>query len=97
MPDQVDEQVKAFRSERLIALGEENRLAFEESWMGREAEILFEEKNTIAGKEYFTGYTKEYIRAAVLADRDYANGNSAWDSDRGTGGTYLYAERINFW
>ena len=59
MPDQVDEQVKAFRSERLIALGEENRLAFEESWMGREAEILFEEKNTIAGKEYFTGYTKE--------------------------------------
>lgn len=73
MPDQVDEQVKAFRSERLIALGEENRLAFEESWMGREAEILFEEKNTIAGKEYFTGYTKEYIRAAVLADLDYAN------------------------
>lgn len=73
MPDQVDEQVKAFRSERLIALGEENRLAFEKSWMGREAEILFEEKNTIAGKEYFTGYTKEYIRAAVLADRDYAN------------------------
>ena len=73
MPDQVDEQVKAFRSERRIALGEENRLAFEESWMGREAEILFEEKNTSAGKEYFTGYTKEYIRAAVLADRDYAN------------------------
>lgn len=73
MPDQVDEQVKALRSERLIALGEENRLAFEESWMGREAEILFEERNTIAGKEYFTGYTKEYIRAAVLADRDYAN------------------------
>ncbi len=73
MPDQVDEQVKALRSEQLIALGEENRLAFEESWMGREAEILFEEKNTIAGKEYFTGYTKEYIRAAVLADRDYAN------------------------
>ena len=73
MPDQVDEQVKAFRSERLIALGEENRMAFDESWMGREAEILFEEKNTIAGKEYFTGYTKEYIRAAVLADRDYAN------------------------
>ena len=73
MPDQVDEQVKALRSERLIALDEENRLAFEESWMRREAEILFEEKNTIAGKEYFTGYTKEYIRAAVLADHDYAN------------------------
>ena len=46
---------------------------FEESWIGREAEILFEEKNMIAGKEYFTGYTKEYIRAAILADRDYTN------------------------
>ena len=57
MPDQVDEQVKAFRSERLIALGEENRLAFEESWMGREAEILFEE-NTIAGKEYLPDIRK---------------------------------------
>ena len=73
MPNQVDEQIKALRSDRLIALGEENRLAFEENWMGREAEILFEEKNTIAGKEYFTGYTKEYIRAAILADRDYSN------------------------
>lgn len=73
MPNQVDEQIKALRSEQLIALGEENRRSFEESWMGREAEILFEEKNTIDGKEYFTGYTKEYIRAAILADRDYAN------------------------
>lgn len=73
MPNQVDEQVKALRSERLIALGEENRRLFEESWIGREAEILFEEKNMIAGKEYFTGYTKEYIRAAILADRDYTN------------------------
>lgn len=73
MPNQVDEQVKALRSERLIVLGEENRRLFEESWIGREAEILFEEKNMIAGKEYFTGYTKEYIRAAILADRDYTN------------------------
>ena len=73
MPNQVDEQIKALRSERLIALGEENRRLFEESWMGREAEILFEEKNTIAGKEYFTGYTKEYIRVAISAERDYAN------------------------
>ena len=97
MPDQVDEQVKAFRSERLIALGEENRLAFEESWMGREAEILFEEKNTIAGKEYFTGYTKEYIRAAVLADRDYANETVRGILTAGPSSTYLYVERINFW
>ena len=73
MPNQVDEQVKALRSERLIALGEENRRLFEESGIGREAESLCEEKIMIAGKEYFTGYTKEYIRAAILADRDYTN------------------------
>ena len=73
MPDQVPESIKAMRSERLIALGNENRLMFEQSWIGQEAEILFEEKNIISGKEYFTGYTKEYIRAAISADRDYAN------------------------
>lgn len=73
MPNQVPESVKSVRSERLIALGNENRRCFEEKYLGKEVEVLFEEKNTINGQEYFTGYTKEYIRVAVLADRDYTN------------------------
>lgn len=73
MPDQIPETVKGERSERLIALGEENRRAFERLYFGRGVDVLFEEKCSIAGREYYTGYTKEYIRAAVLADRNYEN------------------------
>ncbi len=73
MPEQIPEAVKGERSERLIELGGENRLAFEKLYAGRAVEVLFEEKCAIAGREYYTGYTKEYIRAAVPADFDYEN------------------------
>ena len=73
MPDQIPEQEKTVRSERLIALGEKNRKLFEALYHGSQTEILFEEKNTIDGQEYYTGYTKEYIKTAVPADRDYEN------------------------
>ncbi|MFR2955677.1 MAG: tRNA (N(6)-L-threonylcarbamoyladenosine(37)-C(2))-methylthiotransferase MtaB [Lachnospiraceae bacterium] len=73
MPDQIPEPVKGVRSDRLIALGEENRKRFEQSWIGKRAEVLFEEQTMIDGKTYFVGYTKEYIRVAIPADQDYAN------------------------
>ncbi len=65
MPGQVPEQVKNERSEALIALGEENRCAFEREHAGKRAEVLLEEPLKIGGRNYYTGYTREYIRAAV--------------------------------
>jgi threonylcarbamoyladenosine tRNA methylthiotransferase MtaB len=73
MPDQVPEQIKTERSERLIALGDRNRSLFEESRRGSSAEVLFEEKTEIDGRSYYTGYTKEYIRTVIPADADYDN------------------------
>lgn len=73
MAGQIPEQVKAVRSEELIALGEENRRMFEESWNGQPVEALMEEKTVIHGKEYFTGYTKEYLKVVIEADMDYTN------------------------
>ncbi len=73
MPGQIDERVKAERSDRLIALGEKNRRRFAASWQGREAEALLEEKIVLDGKEYWTGYTKEYLRVAVRSDFDLLN------------------------
>lgn len=73
MPDQITEAVKSVRSDRLISYGDENRTLFERSWLGEEAEVLFEESIVIDGMRYFTGYTKEYIRTAIPADRDYTN------------------------
>lgn len=73
MPDQITEAVKSVRSDRLISCGDENRTLFERSWLGEEVEVLFEESIVIDGVRYFTGYTKEYIRTAIPADRDYTN------------------------
>lgn len=73
MPDQIPEPEKAIRSERLIALGEENRRLFEQLHSDTDTEVLFEEKTTIDGREYYTGYTREYIKAAIPADDAYEN------------------------
>lgn len=73
MPDQIAEQIKSERSESLIALGEQNRRRFEQLHAGRQKEVLFEEKQQINGAQYFIGYTKEYMKAAVPADEDYEN------------------------
>ncbi len=64
MPDQIDEQVKAARSEKLIALGHDMSKEFRKFYIGKNEEVLFEEKAVIGDKEYFVGYTKEYVKVA---------------------------------
>ena len=61
MPDQIDEQIKAARSEKLIALGHDMSKEFRKFYIGKNEEVLFEEKAVIGDKEYFVGYTKEYV------------------------------------
>lgn len=65
MPDQVDEQVKAERSARMIALGERKQRAYEKSFIGKKVEVLVEEEAVIGGKTVQTGHTKEYIKIAL--------------------------------
>lgn len=64
MPDQIDEQIKAARSEKLIALGHDMSKEFRKFYIGKNEEVLFEEKAVIGYKEYFVGYTKEYVKVA---------------------------------
>ena len=64
MPDQVDEQIKAQRTARLIELGEKKRKAYEKKFIGRTVEGLVEEDADIDGKNVQTGQTKEYIEIA---------------------------------
>lgn len=64
MPDQIDEQIKAARGEKLIALGHDMSKEFRKFYIGKNEEVLFEEKAVIGDKEYFVGYTKEYVKVA---------------------------------
>lgn len=73
MPDQIDEQVKAARSEKLIALGHDMSKQFRKFYIGKNEEVLFEEKAVIGDKEYFVGYTKEYVKVAKKTDENLEN------------------------
>lgn len=73
MPDQIDEQIKAVRSEKLIALGHDMSKEFRKFYIGKNEEVLFEEKTVIGDKEYFVGYTKEYVKVAKKTDENLEN------------------------
>lgn len=73
MPDQIDEQIKAARSEKLIALGHDMSKEFRKFYIGKNEEALFEEKAVIGDKEYFVGYTKEYVKVAKETDENIEN------------------------
>ena len=73
MPDQIDEQIKAARSDKLIALGHDMSKEFRKFYIGKNEEVLFEEKAVIGDKEYFVGYTKKYVKVAKKTDENLEN------------------------
>ena len=64
MKDQMPEAVKKVRSAELIELGDKMSQEFRAYYLGKEEEVLFEESTEIDGKQYFIGYTKEYVKVA---------------------------------
>ena len=73
MEGQIDEQTKSDRSARMIALGEEKRKRYEESFRGKEVEVLFEEDMMLDGRKVQTGHTREYIKIARQSDENLRN------------------------
>ena len=73
MPDQVDEQIKAKRSAQLIELGEKKRAAYEQSFQGKEVEVLVEEDLELNGKKVQIGHTKEYMKIALETNENLKN------------------------
>lgn len=69
MPDQVPEPVKSERSDALLMLEQKMSKEYRSSFIGKEKEILLEETAVIDGTEYRIGHTREYVKAAVLADK----------------------------
>lgn len=73
MDNQVPEDVKAKRSNELIALGQKQQKRYEESMAGKEVEVLLEEPMVVNGRKMMTGYTKEYIKIALDMEENLPN------------------------
>ena len=73
MSGQIPEPDKKKRSAELIALGERMSVEYRQSYIGTEKEVLFEEKVEIDGKDYYVGYTKEYVKVAKESEEDLSN------------------------
>lgn len=71
MADRLDGQltdaVKSQRSAQLLLLEKKHSKEYRASYIGKEVEILVEEKKEIEGKLYWIGHTPAYVVGAVAA------------------------------
>jgi 2-methylthioadenine synthetase len=61
--------IKTKRSNILIELEEKMSLGYRKLYENSVMDVLIEEKQLIDCKEYYTGYTKNYIRILVPAEQ----------------------------
>ena len=68
MENQVPEPKKTKRSNILLELTRECSKRYRSFWIGREVNVLLEEKIVLDGEVYTVGHTKEYVKAAVKGE-----------------------------
>lgn len=73
MDGQVAETVKTARSTKLLALAQRMSAQYREGLTGEVKDVLLEEPLVLDGRRYETGYTKEYVKAAVASEQNRAN------------------------
>ena len=69
MKNQIESQIKDLRSKRLINLSNENEKYYLEKYIGKNVQVLFEEKEG----EYIKGHTENYLLVKVLGKEDNIN------------------------
>jgi threonylcarbamoyladenosine tRNA methylthiotransferase MtaB len=98
MPNQIDEHTKTARSNELINMSKRHSEEFVRYYIGKKAEVLFEEEKTltISGEEgrYYIGHTRDYIKTAVLVREGVKMSNIVAEVDitGSTGGKILLGE-----
>lgn len=88
MDGQIPEPLKAKRSGELLSLNEKMSRRFREMHLHKRAQVLLEEEKEIGGRRYLTGFTREYIRAALPAE--------AFLAEKGFSGCILTGELTEF-
>ena len=75
MPNQVDGSIKEERSKELINLSNENEKRDNETYIGKQVEVLFEDEHIEGDKIFVKGHTTNYIVVKVEKEtkRDISN------------------------
>ena len=73
MKDQVPEQQKTVRSNRLLAMEKEQSKEFRSCYIGEEAVVLFEETKERNGRRFWLGHTADYVKVALESEENLAN------------------------
>ena len=73
MQNQIDGNIKEARSKKLIELSNENQLKYNENLIGKNVEVLFEDKEVDDGITYFKGHTKNYILVKYQTNEELEN------------------------
>ena len=69
MTNQIDGNIKEERSQKLIELSNRNEREYNENYVGKTVDVLFEEKKDVL----WSGYTKNYVRVFVESDENLEN------------------------
>lgn len=73
MPNQIDGNIKEERSRKLIELSDKNEKEYNEQYIGKEVEVLFEEPHVENGVRYMKGHTTNYLVVKVETDEKLEN------------------------
>ncbi len=73
MPGQVPDVKKTERSNILLELEGRQSKEFRAHYIGKTAEVLFEESKQIGDKTYQIGHTEDYVKVAVETAEDWSN------------------------
>ena len=69
MPNQIDGNIKEERSNKLIALSDHNEEHYNKKYIGKEAKVLFEDREG----EYIKGHTANYMVVKVKTKENLEN------------------------
>ena len=69
MTNQIDGNIKEERSQKLIELSNKNEREYNEKYIGKSVEVLFEEEKD----GLWSGYTKNYVRVFAESDENLEN------------------------
>lgn len=73
MENQIPEQIKTARSNIMLEMDEQKRTKYEEGFVGKEVEVLFEEEMHKNESCFWVGHTKEYVKIALQTEENLQN------------------------